>query len=376
MFIQITMKGWYNMKNYKKRTFALLISLFCMNLYGCNDNQTALYDPNASLEESTSATYSSDEATLTSEAENITPLRQVVQAIWGITPQHGNTPTELALQCFTEETDMSGTLTEIDRNNLPVKDGTLQVGLNLLVYSPEEVDFKVKGTFVMFWNGLPYDFSVDDVQSKDGALQLEIQYNQEVVFPFEAENLPVQEGKNTLYLCFVPYCEENGVYLTPQRYYAYFNSEQESDGNVPVAVTDEKELPQECIEVVTDKKVNTYNSIKRADVIKSRNGNYTLHPNPTFYLNVSNIANIDKPSNRSGIGMLISNGELQPVWNDNKYLSVSLSSEEVIKTISAETSYQSGEKHDICMLYAEFENDREDDEPFSYSEMAYCTVED
>lgn len=366
------------MKKNMKNTLALLLCLFCLNLYGCNDSQTSLYDPNASPEESTSATYSSDEATLPSETENITPLRQTIQDISNAFIINDDTPPELAMLCFTEETDMSGTLTEIDRNSLPVKDGTLQVGLNLLVYSPEEMDCKVKGTFVMFWNGLPYDFSVGDMQSKDGALQLDLVYNEETVFPMESLNLPVQEGKNTLYLCFIPYCEEKGRYITPQRYYAYYNSEQKLNGNAPVAVTSENEFSQDLIKVIADKSAasSTYYSVERADVIKSRNDNYTLHPNPTFYLNISNIANIDKPSNRSGIGMLISNGELQPVWNDNKYLSVSLSSEEVIKTISAETSYQSGEKHDICMLYAEFENDREDDEPFSYSEMAYCTVED
>ena len=369
------MKGWNNMKNYKKRTFALLISLFCMNLYGCGNNQTALYNPDDSSEIST-ATSSSEETTLSTE--NTTPLKQAVQDISVMYTQNGNTPPELALQCFTEETDISGTLTEIDRNSLPVKDGMLQVGLNLLVYSPEEIDCKVKGTFVMFWNGLPYDFSVGDMQSKDGALQLDLLYNEEIVLPMESLNLPIKEGKNTLYLCFIPYCEEKGIYLTPQRYYAYYNSEQESDGNVPVAVTNENELPQDLIKVVMDKStaLNTYYSVEREDVINSRYDNYTLHPNPTFYLNVSNIANIDTPSNRSGIGILISDGELQPVWNDNKYLSVSLSSEEVIKTISAETSYQSGEKHDICMLYAELENDREADEPFSYSEMSYCTIEE
>ncbi len=366
------MKGWNNMKNYKKRTFALLISLFCMNLYGCSDNQTALYNPDDYSEIST-ATSSSEETTLSTE--NITPLKQAVQDISVIYTQNGNTPPELALQCFTEETDMSGTLTEIDRNCLPVKDGTLKVGLNLLVYSPEEVDCKVKGTFVMFWNGLPYDFSVGDVQSKDGALQLDLLYNEEIVLPMESLNLPVQEGKNTLYLCFIPYCEEKGI---SQRYYAYYNAEQALNGNVPIAVTNENELPPDLIKVVADKSTasGTYYSVDRADVISSRYDNYTLHPNPTFYLNISNIANIDTSSNRSGIGMLISDGELQPVWNDNKYLSVLLSSEEVIKTISAETSYQNGEKHDICMLYAEFENDCETDEPFSYSEMAYCTIED
>lgn len=327
MFIQIkTMKGWNNMKNYKKRTFALLISLFYMNLYSCSDNQTALYDPNALPEESTSATYSSDEATFPSETENITPLRLVIQDISNAFIINGDTPPELAMLCFTEETDMSETLTEIDRNSLPVKDGMLQVGLNLLVYSPEEVNCKVKGTFVMFWNGLPYDFSVDGNHSTDGALQLDLLYNEETVLPLESLNLPVQEGKNTLYFCFIPYCEENGIYLTPQRYYAYYNSEQSSDGQEPIAVTDEKEIPQECIEVFTDRATasGTYHSVERADVIKSKNDSYTLHSAPTFHLNIANFMNIETPSNRSGIGMFVADGELQPIWNGQKYLSVAL----------------------------------------------------
>ncbi|MDE7364560.1 MAG: hypothetical protein K2N27_06715 [Ruminococcus sp.] len=365
------------MKNYKKRTFALLISLFCMNLYGCSDNQTALYDPNALPEESTSTTSSSEETTLSTE--NITPLRQTIQDISNAFIINGDTPPELAMLCFTEETDISGTLTEIDRNSLPIKDGTLQVGLNLLVYSPEEMDCKVKGTFVMFWNGLPYDFSVGDMQSKDGALQLDLMYNEEIVLPMESLNLPVQEGKNTLYLCFIPYCEEKGIYLTPQRYYAYYNSEQQLDGRTPISITDEKELPQEYIEIFTDRAVasGTYHSVERADVIKSKNDSYTLHSAPTFYLNIANFMNIETPSNRSGIGMLVSNGELQPIWNGQKYLSVALTAEELRKTISVKTPYQSGEKHDICMLYAELENDQEFDcEPFSYSEMSYCTIEE
>lgn len=381
MFIQIKiMKGWNNMKNYKKRTFALLISLSCMNLYGCSDNQTVLYNPDDSFEVSTEATFSPEETTLSTETENLTPLRQAVQVISSVSIQNGHTPPELALQCFTEETDMSGTLTEIDRNSLPVKDGTLKVGLNLLVYSPEEVDYKVKGTFVMFWNGLPYDFSVDGVQSKDGALQLDLlHYNEETVLPLESLNLPVQEGKNTLYFCFIPYCEENGIYLTPQRYYAYYNSEQSSDGQKPIAVTDEKELPQECIEVFTDRASasGAYNSVERADVIKSKNDSYTLHANPTFHLNIANFMNIETSSNRSGIGMLVSDGELQPVWNGQKYLSIALTTEELRKTISVKTPYQSGEKHDICMLYAELEDDQNfDDEPYSYSEISYCTIEE
>lgn len=286
---------------------------------------------------------------------------------------------QFALQCFTEETDTSGTLTEIDKNQLPMKDGKIHVGLNLLVYSPEEVDRKVKGTFVMFWNGLPYDFSVGGNQSTDGALQLDLLYNEEVVLPLEAVNLPVQEGKNTLYFCFIPYCEEKGIYLTPQRYYAYFNSEQTLDGGTPVAITDENELPQELIEVVVDKSAasNTYYSVENTDVIHSNGENFTLHSNPTFHLNISNIINLETPSNRSGIGMLIADGELQPIWNNKKYLSVSLTSEEIIKTISAKTSYQNGEKHDICMVYAELENDQNlDGEPISYSEMSYCTIEE
>jgi len=365
------------MKNYKKHTLALLIGLSCMNFYGCSNNQTTLYNPDDSSEISTEATFSSEETTLPSETESTTPLKQAIEDISVMYTQNGNTTPELALQCFTEETDMLGTLTEIDRNGLPIKDGMLQVGLNLLVYSPEEIDCKVKGTFVMFWNGMPYDFSVDGNHSTDGALQLDLLYNEETVLPLESLNLPVQEGKNTLYFCFIPYCEEKGLYLTPQRYYAYYNSEQTLDGSTPAAITDENELPQELIEVDKSKASNSYCSVEKTDVIHSDNKNYTLHSNPTFHLNVSNIMNIETPSNRSGIGMLISDGELQPIWNDNKYLSVSLTSEEVIKTISAKTSYQNGEKHDICMLYAELEDDQNfDGEPFSYSEMSYCTIEE
>lgn len=367
------------MKNYKKRTFALLISLSCMNFYSCSDNQTALYNPDDSSEISIESTFSSEETTLSTETENITPLRQTIQDISNAFIINGDTPPELAMLCFTEETDMSETLTEIDRNSLPVKDGMLQVGLNLLVYSPEEMNCKVKGTFVMFWNGLPYDFSVDGNHSTDGALQVDLLYNEETVLPLESLNLPVQEGKNTLYLCFIPYCEEKGIYLTPQRYYAYYNSEQQLDGRTPIAITDEKEIPQEYIEVFTDRAAasGTYHSVERADVIKSKNDSYTLHSTPTFHLNIANFMNIETPSNRSGIGMIVSNGELQPIWNGQKYLSVALTAEELRKTISVKTPYQSGEKHDICMLYAELENDQEFDcEPFSYSEMSYCTIEE
>lgn len=367
------------MKKYIKNIALALLTVFsCLTVYGCNDSQTPLYDPNYSTQEDTSAADSSEEATLPAEPENITPLKQIVQDISGIFIQNGDTPPELALHCFTEETDTSGTLTEIDKNQLPMKDGTLQVGLNLLVYSPTEVDYKVKGTFVLFWNGQAYDFSVDGRQSTDGALQLEIPYNQEMVFPFEAENLPVQNGENTLYFCFIPYCEETGLYLTPQRYYAYFSAEQSLDGRAPIAVTDEKDLPQECIEVVTDRAVaGTYKSVEQADVIHSRNGSYTLRPNPTFYLNICNIYNPEVTSNRSGIGMLFADGELQPIWNGQKYLSAALTSAELRKTIAAETSYQSGEKHNICMLYAELEDDQNfDGEPYSYAEMSYCNIEE
>lgn len=355
-----------------------MICLSCLNLYGCSDSQTPLYDPNDSSETSTETTYSPEEATLSTEAENLTPLKQVVQDISGAFAQNGDTPPELALLCFTEESDASGTLTEIDKNQLPMHDGTIQAGLNLLVYSPDETNRMVKGTFVLFWNGQAYDFSVDGVESQDGALQLEIPYNQEAVFPFEAEDLPVQQGENTLYFCFVPYCEETGLYLTPQRYYAYFRSEQPLDGRGPIAAADEKDLPQECIKVAADRgEANIYYSVEQADVINSKDKSYTLRPDPTFYLNISNVTNPDVTSNRSGIGMFFADGELQPIWNGQKYLSVTLTSEEFLKTISAETSYQSGEKHDICMLYAELEDDQNfDSEPFSYSEMSYCTIEE
>lgn len=367
------------MKNYKKLTLALLIGISCMNLYGCNDNQTTLYNPDDSSEISTESTFLSDETTLLSETENITPLKQAIQDISVMYTQNGQTAPELALLCLTEETDASGMLTEIEKNQLPVNNGALKVGLNLLVYSPEEVECKVKGTFVMFWNGQPYDFSIGDNQSADGTLQLDLLYNEETVLPLEAINLPIQEGENTLYFCFIPYCEEKGIYLTPQRYYAYYNSNQILDGCSPVAITAENELPQELIDIVVDKTFasNTYYSIDTEDIIHSKYDNYNIHSNPTFHLNISNVINLENSSNRSGIGMLIADGELQPVWNNKKYLSVSLSSEEVIKTISAKTSYQNGEKHDICMLYAELKDDQNlDGEPFLYSEMSYCTIEE
>lgn len=363
------MRRCINMKKYMRSTLALIIGLSCMNLYGCSDSGTSLYNSNDS----------SEETTIPSETENTTPLKQAIQDISVMYTQNGQTAPKLALLCFTEETDASGMLTEIEKNQLPVNDGTLKVGLNLLVYSPEEVDCKVKGTFVMFWNGQPYDFSIGDNQSADGTLQLDLLYNEETVLPLEAINLPIQEGENTLYFCFIPYCEEKGIYLTPQRYYAYFNSEQTLDGGTPVAITAENELPQELIDIVVDKASvsNTYYSVDKADIIHSNYDNYSLYSNPTFHLNISNIINLETPSNRSGIGMLIADGELQPVWNDKKYLSVSLSSEEVIKTISAKTSYQNGEKHDICMLYAELEDDQNlDGEPFLYSEISYCTIEE
>lgn len=367
------------MKGYKKSILVLLTGLMCLNLYSCGDSGTSLYDPNNSSEAVTNTPDSSEKTTLPSEAEQPTPLEQSVQDISSVFNQNGTAPPELALMCFTEETDASGTITEIDKNKLPMKDGILQVGLNLLVYSPEEINRKIKGTFVLFWNDKPYDFSVNGEKSKDGALSLELLYNQEVVYPFEADDLPVQQGENTLYICFIPYCEENGLYLMPQRYYAYFNSEQSIDGCEPIAITDEKELPLESIEVITDKGASSAcNSIDQADIISSKEEKYTLHANPSFNLNIiSNLTHPDEESNRSGIGMLIADGELQPIWNDKKYLSVSLSADEMRKTISAETSYQSGEKHNICMLYAELEDDHETDgEPFSYSEMAYCTIEE
>lgn len=367
------------MNKYIRDVLVLMISFSCLSLYGCRDSGTSLYDPNNSSETVTNMPYGSEETPSPSELENSTPLKQVIEEISGVYAQNGTTPPELALMCFTKETDASGTITEIDKNKLPMKDDILQVGLNLLVYSPEEINRKIKGTFVLFWNDKPYDFSVNGEKSKDGALSLELLYNQEVVYPFEADDLPVQQGENTLYICFIPYCEENGLYLMPQRYYAYFNSEQSIDGCEPIAITDEKELPLESIEVITDKGASSAcNSVERADIISSKEEKYTLHANPTFNLNIiTNLTHPNEESNRAGIGMLIDNGEIQPLWNDKKYLSVSLSADEMRKTISAETSYQSGEKHDICMLYAELEDDHETDgEPFSYSEMAYCTIEE
>lgn len=367
------------MKKCIRNTLVLMVGFSCLNLYGCGDNDKPLYSPNVSSETTLEIPIATEESALTTDTKYITPLGQVVQDISGIYTQNGTTPPELALMCFTEETDSSGTITEIDKNKLPMKDGTLQVGLNMLVYSPEEINRKIKGTFVLFWNNQPYDFSVKGEKSKDGALSLELQYNHEVIYPFTAADLPVQQGRNTLYICFIPYCEETGLYLTPQRYYANFDSEQTLEGCESIAVTAENELPQENIEVITDKgAANAYNSVDRADIISSKEEKYTLHATPTFNLNIiTNLTHPDEESNRSGIGMLIDDGELQPVWNDKKYLSISLSADEMRKTISAETSYQSGEKHNICMLYAELEDDHEtDDEPFSYSEMAYCTIEE
>lgn len=366
------------MKNYKKLTLALLIGLSCMNFYGCKDNKTTLYNPDNSSEISTESIFSSDETTHPAETKSDTPTRQAIKDISGMYEQNGQTMPELALMFFTEETDNAGSVTEIDKNSLPMNDGIIKAGLNLLVYSPEDTECKVNGSFVMFWNGKPYDFSVDDKQSKDGALQLELTYNKEVVLPFESKNLPVQEGENTLYFCFIPYCEEKGIYLTPQRYYAYFNSEQTFDGTESIAVIAETELPQESIEVISDKNTaGIYYQVEQSDVISSKKEKYTLHSNPTFYLNISNLTNHDAASNRSGIGMLFADGELQPIWNGEKYLSTSLSSSEMGKTISAETSYQSGEKHDVCMVYAELTDDMNlDDKPYIYSEMTYCTIEE
>ena len=371
------------MKKHTKSTLALVIALSCINLCGCDDKGTSLYNPDDSSETikseiNTEDLDSIDETTHPSETESDTPARQAIKEISGMYEQNGQKMPELALMFFTEETDSAGSVTEIDKNSLPMNDGTIKAGLNLLVYSPEDTECTVKGSFVMFWNGKPYDFSVDDKQSKDGALQLELIYNNEVVLPFESKNLPVQEGENTLYFCFIPYCEESGKYLMSQRNYAYFNSEQTLDGTEPIAVTEETELPQESVGVIPDKNTaGTYYQVKQSDIISSNKEKYTLHSNPTFYLNISNLTNHDAASNRSGIGMLFADGELQPIWNGKKYLSTSLSSSEMRKTISAETSYQSGEKHDVCMVYAELTDDMNlDDKPYIYSEMTYCIIEE
>lgn len=349
-----------------------LIALLCLSIVGCGQAEPII-DSN---ETESNNDYSSVET-----LKETTPLRMTIQKIYdGFVGKNDPMPkiSDIALLCLTEDNQNSGNLEEICKDKLPVYNGDIHLDLNLLVYSQKDLHYMVSGTLVLIWNGQIYDFSVDGKQSQNGSLSVDIPYNEDVILPFEVNDLPIQKGDNFLHFCFIPYCKETGIFLTPQKYTAHYWSDRESAGIKPVAISTESDLSPENIHVIKNKEeAAAFYNVQESDRISSNDDTYALHPNPTFLLNISNLSDSNESSNRSGIAMCCADGNIQPVWNGNKYAAVSVSEGEYRKTIAFDTNYLPGEKHDVCMIYVELEDDKcMDNETFIYGQACYCTIKE
>ncbi len=355
-------------------TSVLLVSAVGISFTGCGRSEALLYEP---------ATESSaSSAVLTEPAENTENLSMLHAEIRNIISEYPMLETQdFPGLGFFNFTDGAEAKESIDAEKLPVHDGSLSLDLNFYVYSNKETDYGLSGSFVLFWNDQVCDFAVDGVQSKDGFLKMDLPYNQDVKVPFLVENLPVMEGQNTFCFCFFPYCSAEGEYLTLQRFIGHYESAEARDGHALNAITAENQLDSACIQVVTDRdEANTADLVNRDDLISSESRAvstlFRLHKNPTVYFNILNTQE-EEPSNRSGFMMLLKDGELQPVWNGQKYASVSLTDQELRKQVAVKTDYAVGEQHDLLMVYSEMQCDPNPyGTPFIYSDGCSCKIEE
>ena len=354
-------------------TSVFLIAAAGISLSGCGHSETLLYEPETGTGVSSAVTE------LAARTENLSLLHADIQDLISEYPMLATQDyAGLGFFCFTDVADAQD---KIDAEKLPVQDGSLALDLNFYVYSNKETDYGISGSFVMFWNDQVCDFAVDGVQSKDGFLKMNLPYNQDVKVPFLAEKLPVQEGQNTFCFCFFPYCAAEGEYLTPQRLIGHYESAEARDGIALNEIVAENQLDPAGIQVATDQEeANSVDLVNRDDLISSEskgvNMLFRLRQNPTFYFNILNTQE-EVPSNRSGIMMMLKDGELQPVWNGRKYAAVSLTDKELKKQIAVKTDYSVGEQHDLLMVYSEMQSDPSPYEiPLMYSDGCSCKIEE
>ena len=374
------------MNAYKKTiTIGLTILISICSLCGCGQETEVLYDPNTSGEETSSVTSLSSEDTLTeksemskepAETEPISYLRESAQEYLNMASENGGTINDGGLMCFWDAASESDEPLERNEYNLPVEDGTLELELNVLAYSMQEINYDIIGAFVFSWNGQIYDFSLGDTQSTNGMAQLDMQYWQDLAVPFKAEDLPIQEGDNTFFFWFFPYCEKTG-YLTAQSFVGHYFAEESRTGREPILMAAEADLNPALITFVTDEiEAMTADGTDPSDRISFDGERYTLHENPTFHVNLSNTFNAEGSSNRSGIAMLFVDGQLQPVWNDSYYAAVFATEADYRKTYSVKTNFHAGEQHDVLAVYAEMQDDKSvDGDTFVQSSDMRCTIE-
>lgn len=357
----------------KKITATLLILTVCSTLFGCGGEKELLYDSNAPIDQTSESPMTPDE-TPTADTENTSPLWETMQSFLDM-----SSLADGGLMSFTLPS--SGAEIEWNDYGLPVSDGTLNMDLHLLAYSQQETNSIVTGTLFCCWNGEVIDFSVDGRQSEGGILQIDFPYFEELVVPFTAEALPIIEGDNTLYFAFFPYCEETGGYLASQSFIGFYRSEQACEGRNSLPITAEADLDPDRIMVVDDKnKAMTNDYVALSDLISFNGGSfpmeYTVRPEPTFYLNISNAMNVEGPSNRGGIMLFFADGQPQPVWNGKLFAAASVGDNEYKKSFSIKTGFKSGEQHDVLLAYAELFDDKSlNGSVYIQSAALRCTVE-
>ena len=350
----------------RKNAVCLCAVICCVLLFSCTESSSQLYHPSDAANTSAAEQYASD-----------TLLGNTINEILGQFLAHGRKAEEFSdLGIFRLANPADGT--NLDSMRLPIADGTMQADLNVLIFSAQQKTEIVSGLFVLIWNGQVYDFSVDGKPSENGACSVTCRYNQDVSFSFSAENLPVEHGDNTMYLCFIPYIPETGEYLTAQRFLGHYHAEQARTGRSSMSMTAETDLDPERISVLTARAgADRTHDVDPKSIIRRSGTAYTLHQNPSYYLHIANYTDAETSDNRSGIVMFCDNGKMQPVWNDNYYASVSAAETEYRKTLAIDTAYQSGETHHVCMIYAELADDRHpEDELYIYSAACACTIEE
>lgn len=363
----------------KMRMLTGILSMtVCLSMFGCGQETEVLYEPDASTAETTVSTAPVTEETIPAETEPSSYLRQQLEEIFG-DAQYGfgrDRISQANMIGFTELSAESDTPAEINDEALPVEDGTLQMELNLLLYTKDGAEYDLSTAFVLCWNGAICDFSLDGKQSTDGVLYMDMQQNRECVVPFTAENLPVCEGENTFYFCAVPYCPETGRYWGTMLYFGYYDAEEAREGQAPIPLAPETELDPACIISVKDmdEAMTDLNIAPDSRISILLDDCYKVHANPTFYLNVANYRNSDGPSNRHGFAMLFVDGRLQPIWNDARFAAVSAAETEYTRRYAVKTDFSAGEHRNVCLVYAELQDDKDFSSCYAFSQVCYCDM--
>ena len=219
-------------------------------------------------------------------------------------------------------------------------------------------------TAVLLVNGKPVDFRLDGNGSEGGVLAVSLDSNRDHIMALSAEDLPVIAGENKVILTVFGYRADQDFYLGACYTEASFRFDTESEG---AAIAP---CPEEAISVVAIRdrsKLGPYmqqrflSESDMTDFQSDHYGNYlmTSKPDPTMHFYLDNMSVPGMLDNSKGIMFLFVDGELKPVWNGNRFGAMSVQEGDLLRVITVESGFGTGEQPHVYWCYQETEGAEE-----------------